>query len=125
MRSDVAPGGSGRTAGNSEVIHMSGKLPNRRSDLGGNNWRSRGEVGAHFPATGTPQNDTLSQSLFLARSGQAGRRNSGKSARLSRTAIQALDESERWIPAFAGMTTFRVRVPGIVIPVQAGIHFPV
>ena len=37
--------------------------------------------------------------------------------------IQTLDESERWIPAFAGMTTFRVRVHCIVIPAKAGIHF--
>jgi hypothetical protein len=28
----------------------------------------------------------------------------------------------RWIPAFAGMTTFTVQVPGIVIPSKAGIH---
>ena len=37
--------------------------------------------------------------------------------------IQSLDDSERWIPAFAGMTTFRVRVHCIVIPAKAGIHF--
>jgi hypothetical protein len=37
--------------------------------------------------------------------------------------IQSLDDSERWIPAFAGMTTSRVRVPDIVIPAKAGIHF--
>jgi hypothetical protein len=98
---------------------------NRECELGENNWRSGGEAGSHFPATGTPRNDILSQSPFLARSGQARRGDSEKSARLSRTAIQALDESERWIPAFAGMTTFRVRVPGIVIPAKAGIHFPV
>ena len=46
-----------------------------------------------------------------------------KSARLSRTAIQTLGESERWIPAFAGMTAIRVRVRGIVGPSKAGIHF--
>jgi hypothetical protein len=34
-----------------------------------------------------------------------------------------MGEFERWIPAFAGMTGFRVRVPGNVIPAQAGIHF--
>ena len=28
-----------------------------------------------------------------------------------------------WIPAFAGMTTIRTRIPGIVIPAKAGIHF--
>ena len=79
----------------------------------------------HSPilATGTPQNDILSQSLFPAWSGRAGRGDSGKSPRLSRTAIQTLDESERRIPALAGMTAFRVRVPGIVIPAKAGIHF--
>ena len=83
----------------------------------------RRRVRFSFPATGTPQNDILSLSLFLASSGHAARGDSGKSARLSRSAIQTLDESERWIPAFAGMTTFRVRGPGIVIPAQAGIHF--
>jgi hypothetical protein len=36
--------------------------------------------------------------------------------------LQTPDESERWIPAFAGMTTFRLRVPDIVIPAKAGIH---
>jgi hypothetical protein len=34
-----------------------------------------------------------------------------------------MGEFVRWIPAFAGTTAFRARVPGIVIPAKAGIHF--
>ncbi len=65
-------------------VHMDVSA-NRRCNPRGNNWRSGGEAGYHFPATGKPQNDILSQSLFLARSGHAGRGNSGKPARWRRS----------------------------------------